>query len=171
MNQQLELTIIQNIQRTFSEATLLAMSAQERGKEAILKARECGQFLIEARENAAGKKLKTWLMSHVTPDLNLPSYETAQRWVRLAETPMEQIEQALTLRQAYIAAGILPEPHREHGTQKAHGEACKWISFIEKAWGELEKIKESSPINAWPSTQRITLKEKLRPLVQLYQTL
>ena len=167
MNQQLELTIVDNIRRTFNEATALASSAQEKGKAAILKARECGQFLIEARENSPGKKLKAWVIAHV----QFISYDTARRWVLLAEAPMEQLEQALTLRQAYISAGILPEPHREHGSQKSHGEACKWISFLDKAWGDLERIKESSPIVSWPSMQRITLKEKLRPLVQLYQTL
>lgn len=165
MNEQLELSIVEKIESTYREATTLAAFAAKKGKEAILKARECGQYLIEARENAPHKKLKPWLMSHVT----FMNYETACRWVRLAETPLEELENSLSVRQAYIAAGILPESkNTTSGATNRDPDGTNWIGVLDRLTISVEKIFDSRPVSTWQESERNMFIERARPMVRRF---
>lgn len=169
MNQQLELSIVENIRRTFSEAHELAAQASEKGRAAILKARECGQYLKEAKQNVGHGRWLSWL-SNSNHGWNI-SDETARKWMKLADIPIEALESIQSLKQAYLALGILPTNEREPGSQTAHPEGQRWLSSILKAWENLSVTIERKPIADWPDSQRVTLKEKLRPMAELYQRL
>jgi hypothetical protein len=169
MNQQLELSLVENIRRTFNEAKALSFQAAEMGRDAVLKARECGQYLIEARQTVPHGQWLEWL-SKSCYGCNLDR-ETARRWVKLAETPIEKLEEALSLRQAYIAAGILPEPVREPGQQQGRPEGQRWLTGISKAWEIIGHTLEKKTLDKWPETDRQTLKAKLKPMVELYEKL
>jgi|GEM_PF-2198030 len=169
MNQQLELSLVENIRRTFNAAQALAKEASNKGREAILKARECGQYLIEAKQAVGHGKWSEWL-ANSCHGCNLDR-ETARRWMRLAEMPIEALQEALSLRQAYIIAGILPEPHREPGAQQGRPEGQRWLTGISKAWELISHTLEKKPIETWPETDRQTLKAKLEPMVKLHHAL
>jgi len=170
MNEQLELSIVENISRTFREAHELASQASEKGRAAIFKARECGQFLKEAKQAAGHGAWLTWFAAN-SQALGNFSLSTAQNWMKLADIPAEALESIQSLKQAYLALGILPATERAPGEQRDHGEGQKWLTGILKAWEQIAISIEKQPVKEWPETQRITLKEKLRPLAELYQTL
>lgn len=172
MNQELETAVLSNIRETYAASIALAESAKGNAKAAIQKAVECGNHLISAKSAVGHGKWMDWCEANLNHGSNL-THKTITKYMALAKFVNEggSLEDAASQRQAFQVAGILNEPHREHGSQQSHGEASKWLSYIQKAWGELEKIKESRPVADWPQTQRITLKEKLRPLAELYQTL
>jgi hypothetical protein len=167
MKAEIEVSIIESIKQTYSEAQLLAASASEKGREAILKARECGQHLISAKEAVGHGGWLTWL-ANPNHGWNLTA-ETARKWMQLAEVPIEQLEQALSLRQAYIAAGILPEPHRWEKQSSSLPGPVKWMSLVRKTIAEFEPYR--TKIETIPTNERESMKEQLKPLVELYARL
>lgn len=169
MEAQLELSIIESIATTWREATALASEASDKGRAAILKARECGQHLKTAKANVGHGN---WLafLANSNHGWNI-SDETARKWMMLADLPDEALESLQSLKQAYLALGILPQSQREKGAQTARAEGQKWLSSVLGAWEAISHRIEKKPIADWPQTQRITLKEKLKPLAELYQTL
>jgi hypothetical protein len=169
MKQELEITLIEQIKRTFTEANDLAKAASDKGREAIMKARECGQYLIEAKQAVGHGKWLEWL-ANSSHGWNL-DHETARRWMKLALIPIEQLDQALSLRQAYIAAGIIPEAQGNTGKVAASSGGDSWLNAILGVTERINKLREASPVDEWPETQRMTMKEKLRPLVEFYEAL
>jgi len=170
MNEQLEISIIENISRSYREAESLAQTAITTGREAVIKARECGQYLKEAKETVGHGKWLSWFEANSQAVANM-SLRTAQGWMKLADIPEEALESMHSLKQAYLALGILPTTEREGGSQQAHADGQRWLSTVLKAWEAISASIEKKPMKEWRDTDRITLKEKLRPLVQLYETL
>ncbi len=164
---ELESTLITKIKEAYAQSVSLAALAKDNASAAIEKALECGQYLIEAKQTVGHGKWTEWFSSRVT-DFN---QDTAARYMKLAKFVNDggSLADATSQRQAMLAAGILIEKTREEGSQNSHGESCKWLSLISRAWAELDTIK--AKLDQWPTAQRVTLKEKLRPYVELYQTL
>lgn len=169
MNQELELTLLTKINDAYRSSLELADTARENARSAINKAVECGQYLIEAKQSVGHGKWSEWFSSRVT-DFN---QDTSARYMRLADFVNKggSLDAAASQRQAFIIAGILPQPEREHGSQQAQPEGQAWLSSILKAWEKVSTRIEKTPVDEWPEVQRVTLKEKLRPLAELYQTL
>lgn len=95
---------------------------------AIQAAHECGQMLIKVRDSLEHGEWLYWLKAHC-PDV---SKATAYRYVGLASkvSHVGNLEDCAGLRQAYISAGILPEP--EAGTGKAASSGNTWLSPFTK---------------------------------------
>ena len=166
-----EQEILLQIKAAYAESVSLAESAKATSRAAIDKAVECGNHLISAKSAVGHGRWYAWVSN---PNHGLDfGVETARRYMKLAEYVNEggSLDDAQGMRQAFIAAGILLESTREHGSQKSHGEASRWITFLQKGWGEIERLKESAPIEQWPVAERITLKEQIRPYAELYASL
>ncbi len=91
-NIQLEITLVENIKRTHAQAIELANQAVHAGNAAILAARECGQYLKEAKEAVGHGSWLEWL-SNSNHGWNI-SNETARKWMKLAEAPIETLMDA-----------------------------------------------------------------------------
>lgn len=172
MDAQLELSLVENIKRSHQEALECANAAIHQGNAAILKARECGQYLLEAKQAVGHGNWQSWFSAHVRNFDSPFSQDTAARWMKLADASMEELIGAQGLRQAYIALGIIPQPQREAGSQQAHGDGARWLTALMKATEHLTKYREEHPDpSQWRETDRITMKERLRPLAELYAQL
>lgn len=161
--------LISQIKASYAASIKLAEVTRETGRAAVEKAVECGNHLISAKAAVGHGRWLDWFRNHGFDF----SEQTARKYMKLAEYVNDggSLDDAQGMRQAFIAAGILIEPTREHGTQKSHGEASKWLSYLQKGWGEIARLQESAPIKDWPVNERITLKEQIRPLAELYNSL
>jgi hypothetical protein len=166
-----ELEVVTKISETYNASIALADAARDNASAAIIKAVECGQYLIEAKITFGkhGKWMK-WCEANLYHSINL-QHAIIARYMKLAEFVNNggSLTDAASQRQAFLLAGILTEPTREAGSQKNHGESCKWLTLVDRTWAELVSVRDSIP--NWPENNRITLKEKLRPMVELYNVL
>ncbi len=163
--------LVEQINETFRAANQAADGARASAREAINKVIECGQLLISARDQCKANKVG-WLY-WIEKNLAF-SRQYAERYMQLAEVCNRgcTLDEAGSLRQAFVLAGILPESHRAPGSQSPSGGSATWISFLTKGTEHIEKLFQTSPnVQDWPETTRDTLKEKLRPWVDLYAKL
>jgi len=75
-------------------------------------------------------------------------------------------------RQLVLDLGLVEVADREEGSQnKLPQVECRWLNAIMKTQEAINFAQEQAPLNTWPEAHRITLKDSLRPLVELYQKL
>jgi len=163
--------LAEQINETFRAANQAADDAKASAREAIDKVIQCGQLLISARDQCKANKVG-WLY-WIEKNLAF-SRQYAERYMQLAEVCNRgcTLEEASSLRQAFVLAGILPESHRAPGSQSPSGGSSTWISFFTKGTEHIEKLFQKSPnIRDWPQTTKDIMKEKLRPWMDIYQQL
>jgi hypothetical protein len=99
---------------------------------------------------------------------------TARRYIAFAEShpnPIESLDEiARDSKDLLLAAGEIEESGGGNPGNKAGGNAS-WITFLTKGTEQINKLKEQAPVDEWPQTTRSTMKEKLRPWVELYELL
>ena len=170
MENQLQLSLCSQISTAFIEAMTLAGQANDHAKAAFLKARECGQFLKTAKENLPAGKFVVWIADNTEALGNIKPSRAAD-WIRLAAIPEDALDSITSTKQAFLALDLLPTQEREPGSQTAHKDAQRWLAALSKSWEEISKAKERLAIQEWPEVQRLTLKARLKPMAELYQTL
>lgn len=103
------------------------------------------------------------------------SDDTARRYVEFARKnpePITALDQIVRDgKDMLIDAGEIEAREITDQTHRSHGESCKWLSLVSRAWAEIDTLRTKAPIDEWPEATRITLKEKLRPYVELYANL
>jgi Protein of unknown function (DUF3102) len=164
MTQELEISLATKINETYAEGLSLAHGAKEQAFLAIKKVIECGQYLIEAKQAVGYGNFRSWLDSHVTT----LSSETANRYMRLASTPPEQLKDAYSIRQAYIAAGILDKPGNAPAGQNHDPDGINWINILSKMTVQIERLFDTRPISAWNDVERETFVERAKPIIKRY---
>src|SRR5690554_5121324 len=111
------------INTAFHEARGIAADATTRAKHAIAKAVECGGLLLRQKESLPHGAWLPWLAEQC-PDI---SARTARRYMRLAErTHVANLEDASSLRQAYLATGVLPENPRN----RMRSPTARTVTFV-----------------------------------------
>lgn len=161
-----EAAVIETILQIGAEAIRLRDSAAETGNQAVLKARECGVYLAKAKEMCGEGKWTAWHSAHVR---SLISYDTADRYIKLSKVPVEDLKKALSLRKAYIQAGILPDSQGHDSNNKTLPGGCVWLELLDKTWAEVKKLEKT--LGTMSEGQVNSLKLKLKPLAELYATL
>ena len=141
MTEQLELNLAPQIRDAYNESVHLAVDAKERASLAVTKAIECGQLTAPAAD----------------ANSNL--------------SPVTNLENAPTLKQAYIALGILPMPVEKSNKPDPNKGWVKYVRFIDgfRLW--FNKRMEDDPLDTWPENARRILKNDLRWIAELYQRL
>ncbi len=184
MTEQLELNLAPQIRDAYNESVHLAVDAKERASLAVTKAIECGQLLLQQKQSLGHGSWLEW----VDQNLQGISYETLARYMRVAKaasqqltapaadansnlSPVTNLENAPTLKQAYIALGILPMPVEKSNKPDPNKGWVKYVRFIDgfRLW--FNKRMEDDPLDTWPENARRILKNDLRWIAELYQRL
>jgi hypothetical protein len=175
-----------------AEAKRLYKKAEEAAKSAVVEvakavriAHECGTVLLAIRTNYPETRGKNRDYSgkfgqvlpkpaHVPVLLPWEQFvekelgfhpDTCRRYMRLAQIPLEQLNEANSIRQAYQLAGVIPDSEpkaREGGDERIFNPH----SFAAKLAVYFNVRMSSEPPERWEDRQ--ALKESLKPLVELY---
>lgn len=128
--------IADEINGKFAEAIRLAGESTRSGQAAIIAAIECGKMLCTAKGMVGHGGWEKWLLDNCG---NIDQ-ETARRWMVLSKSCHgRNFEDCNSLRQAYIACGILPQPTvkaRAIGT----GEVDIFQTFVNQIVRECDRI-------------------------------
>lgn len=101
-----ETGIAERVNELYQEAIDWAGHAKTAFKESVMRALECGALLGEQRQRTPHGQWEVWLRSNC-PDI---SPEIARRWIICSKRYNGSELDCPSLRQLYIACGILPEP-------------------------------------------------------------
>ena len=101
------------------------------------------------------------------------SYPTVTRWMRLAQFAALRpgdLDKAQTVTQAYRLAGILPEIETQSsgGDGNGSGSVIVQLAKVERS---LTMQLAARPIEQWASEDRALLRQRLEPLVELFEKL
>lgn len=149
-------------------AEAAAMDAVRQCGEAVRRAAECGRLLTQLREHLRGSQgWEAWLRDVWGGGADRRT--TAYRWMRLGEAPEELLTNATSLRQAYIAVGLLPAAEPTPLPPGAEKPAWNYLVHLSRAERALQKQRQE--LARLSSQERSVLKERLRPLVEVYNAL
>lgn len=135
---------------------------------AIEKALDAGRLLRAKKGELEHGEFMAWME---TAELGV-SYETCRRWMKLAERAElegDAIETAQSVRQAYMLTGLLPEPESTVGSTGSSGNS--FLTFLTRSATHLQAQLSQRPLNAWPLEDRRVLRDRLLPLVEIYEAL
>ena len=178
---------VKRINELHLEAETIAQRAKDLAYETIAVALECGRLLHEQKKQVKHGSWEDWCNEHLNFDIR-----TAQRYMSLfrksaelgavepknaSKTTQAQSVSFLgnakvkTLRQAYIATGILPEAVKVEDDSFKHTPQCEFVRWIDKLVIWYRKRTENDPIEDWESKTRKLLINELRPWVKIYNEL
>ena len=157
------------IRSAVREALALRDETMALVKRSVAAVARAGALLNRAKAAHQHGDFMAWVKANV---LEI-SYETATRWMKLAlfaETHPKQLDEAATVRQAYILAGILPEPESNSGGGGTSG-GDAYLTYLVRSATHITARLSQRPITEWPVEDRRVLRERLEPLVKIYQQL
>ena len=168
---EIELADVAEIQAAVREAVGAVLQAAAHIEHSITKVIVAGRMLLAKRENCEHGEWMAWLEKNVTEPLGV-TYATARNWIKLTEymqTNPARLDDSATVRQAYILAGLLKESEPSSGgSGKEAGNYLVHISRLESA---IRSQIEARPIAKWSREDRAILKQRLAPLVQIFEEL
>lgn len=166
MSEQLQLNLADQINRSYAESVTLADIAQTHINAALEKVIECGQLLKQQKDSLKHGGWIEWLRANC-PDIH---ERTAQRYMKLANTThVSFLQDASTVRQAYIAAGIMPEPEKPQ--PKEITPETPTITFVRpldrfRLWYNRRTME--TPLPEWTPQMKRILRNELRWFAQRY---
>ncbi len=169
MSEDLQINLALQIREAYQSANQIAGDARAVAAEAISKALECGQLLIQQKEAIGHGSWLQWLDENV-PEI---SDRTARKYMALAKRNHgSDLNDSASLRQAYLATGIIPAPEEKSPTPPDPNKP--WVRFTRfldgfRLW--YNKRMDEDPVDSWPEDSRRVLKNELRWFADLYERL
>jgi hypothetical protein len=151
------------------EALNTCEAGMEKLRASVAAKVRAGKKFAQAKEELPHGAFMDWVVI-TTPDID---HKTATRWIKLAvfvETHRERLDDETTVRGAYILAGILPEPQSSTGGGSAPQTAA-WLTSLVRSATHISARLAQRPIAEWPRTELCLLRERLKPLVEIFQQL
>ena len=181
MNDQLELNYSPQIREAHREATELANVAKQYAAQAVSKAMECGELLLQQKASLGTASWTDWLARHL-PDVcpeTLGRYMRSAKLSKLVTGPSRRdgdgTAEALTdsqNKQALIALGIIPSSNpKPSGPLDPNRGWVRYVRFIDGLRNWFNKRVEEEPLDSWDEQPRRLLKNELRWIAELYQRL
>lgn len=169
MSEEIQINLTEQIREAFQDANRLATNARGVASEAVAKAIHCGQLLLQQKESLGHGSWLQWL------DANVPEISewTARRYMALAKRAhVSDLNDTATVRQAYLATGILPSPAAtEAGPPDPNKPWVRYVRFLDgfRLW--FNRRVDTDPLDTWPENARRVLKNELRWFAELYERL
>lgn len=155
------------INTAFRDAHGIAADATARAQRAIAKAVECGGLLSRQKQSLPHGAWLPWLAAHC-PDI---SSRTARRYMRLAErTHLANMQDASSLRQAFVATGLLPEAPRNR-TPSPTTPTVTFVRGLDQFRRWFHRRTEELPLEKWTPDARRILRNELAWFKKLHDQL
>ena len=153
----------------YATAQTLAGSAREKAQHAIAAAIDCGTLLERQKASLPHGEWLDWL------GVNCPEIcdRTARRYIRLANrTHVSDLSDAHSLRKAYLATGVLPEPApREAAEPDANTPVIKFTKGLDQFRRWYHRRTDDTPVAKWTPEARRLLRQELTWFKNLYDDL
>lgn len=188
---QTRLSIASKINELYTQAELFSKQAKDTASQAISFAVECGKLLNNQKKAVGHGAWLGWLKENC-PNI---SERTAQKYMRLSRKVCELEDSSKTnadsdlptvssenvsklfdgspktLTQAYIAAGVIPEPKKPETNASVFEATITFTRHIDALVLWYKKRTEYDPIENWQPNIRGLLINELRPWVKIYNEL
>lgn len=172
MDSQLSTTLADSINNTHREC----MGCDGELKEILLlkinKARECGIFLMEAKDKAGHGKWEDWVKVNISFDVRMAQFY--MKFAKANPKPVTHLEDGIaSVKDAMIASGTIAPP-QGHKSQLRHSNPNPFQSFVSLTsdiQGAFRKWQEQAPIDEWSDELKSQVKGQLEPLVKIYEQL
>ena len=159
-----------SINAAFTTARTAADSATNEARAAITAAVQCGDLLTRQKASVPHGTWLDWLAAHC-PDI---SAETARRYMRLSKrSQVPDLTDATSLRQAYLATGVLPEPppSDDDTTPDANAPLVTFTRGLDQFRRWFHRRTEEKPLAKWTPEARRLLRNELAWFKKLYDDL
>lgn len=158
-----------SINAAYLAARAAADNATDQARAAITSAVECGDLLLRQKASLPHGAWLPWLAQHC-PDI---SAETARRYMRLSKRSQEtDLTDATSLRQAYLATGVLPEsPAREATPPDANSPVITFTRGLDQFRRWYHRRTEETPLAKWTPEARRLLRNELAWFKRLHDDL
>ena len=185
MSDEVQINLAAQIREAYREANQLAEQSKGYASQAVSNAIECGQLLIQQKAALVHGGWMEWTATNL-PEIH---HNTLGRYMRVAKaaqgalhpsategdsnsSPVMNLEDAPTLKQAYVALGILPQPKDKSNQPPDPNKP--WVRFTRfldgfRLW--FNKRMDEDPLDTWPEDSRRVLKNELRWFADLYERL
>jgi hypothetical protein len=182
MTEELQINLSEQILAAHAQAHAFAEQAKGYASEAVAKAVECGQLLIQQKAALGHGSWMDWQAKNL-PDMKR---ETVRKYMQIAnvahgtvaDSEREQIttgggnlKNAASLRQAFVAIGLLPVPENKPEAPDPNKPWVRFTRYLDgfRLW--FNKRMDADPLNTWPEDSRRILKNELRWFAELYTKL
>jgi hypothetical protein len=165
----LSIDLSASINAAFATARTAADSATSEARAAIIAAVQCGDLLTRQKASVTHGTWLDWLATHC-PDI---SAETARRYMRLSKrSQVTDLTDATSLRQAYLATGVLPEPPpRDNDTPDANAPVVTFTRGLDQFRRWFHRRTEDKPLAKWTPEARRLLRNELAWFKKLHDDL
>lgn len=165
----LSIDLSASINAAFATARTAADSATNEARSAITAAVQCGDLLTRQKASVPHGTWLDWLATHC-PDI---SAETARRYMRLSKrSQVTDLTDAASLRQAYLATGVLPEePPRDNDTPDANAPVVTFTRGLDQFRRWFHRRTEDKPLAKWTPEARRLLRNELAWFKKLHDDL
>lgn len=164
------------ILEAYRAADELASQSCSLAKRALQMARRCGAMLNAKKQSLPRGRWLAWLSCYL-PEI---SQRTVYRWTALASKESPVLEEAQSLKQAYIAVGMLPDPieHQRIRQQTTAGGRRSYLRPDKDFVVLLHELYRAKPVESmvqlddfsdWPTIDLEILELELSPLVELHK--
>jgi hypothetical protein len=182
MIEEIQVNLSEQILAAHAQAHAFAEQAKGYASDAVAKAIECGQLLIQQKAALGHGSWLDWLAR------NLPEIkrETVRKYMQIAKvahgsiadadkgeitTSGGNLKDASSLRQAFVAIGLLPVPENKPEALDPNKPWVRFTRYLDgfRLW--FNKRTDEDPLKTWPEDSRRILKNELRWFAQLYEQL
>jgi hypothetical protein len=167
--------LAREILSAYQSAEAHAVNAQNNVKNAVQEAIRCGTMLNSKKDVVPRGLWLEWLELYL-PEVILG---TAQRWMRLARlaNAHPELETTNSLRQAYVAVGILPDPEEHRWARRNVGRrprlrpAKDLVFLLHQLYSEkcVEAMLSVGDFSGWERLDMELMEQELAPLASLYE--
>lgn len=184
MSDEVQINLAAQIREAYREANQLAEQSKGYASQAVSKAIECGQLLIQQKASLGHGSWLDWQAEHL-PDMKR---ETVRKYMQIAKvaqgylpdrdsaegqipTTGGNLKNAASLRQAFVAIGLLPAPDSKPEVPDPNKPWVRFTRFLDgfRLW--FNKRMDEDPLDSWPEDSRRVLKNELRWFADLYERL
>lgn len=143
----LSIDLSTSINAAYFAARAAADNATDHARAAITAAVLCGDLLLRQKTSLPHGAWLPWLVAHC-PEI---SAETARRYMRLSKrSQVTDLTAATSLRQAYLATGVLPEaPPRETTEPDATTPIITFTRGLDQFRRWYHRRTEENPVATW----------------------
>jgi hypothetical protein len=166
------IVIAQKAQEAHLMASQAALSARGSLAEAVRRARECGEYLWEAKTIIGHGGFREWIEETFNSNDHHGGHfarETARKYMLLAKVPIERLQDIYTLRKAYMIAGCIDEPGKNKDARRLDPSGDNWIRDLADLSMSVVRWFDTRPLYDWSDMERAVFVERSKPVIQRWK--